>query len=241
MKSPDCSIVIRAYNEETHIGRLLQGILEQTVSHPEIILVDSGSTDHTREIAEKFPVEVVTIAPQDFTFGRSLNLGIARTTAPFVVMAVHMFIQFILTGWKSYWNPLRMNAPPSLTGNNVAPPPPISPNTKSFINGTRRFPSAGNLFLSAIMRMLPSAGKYGCNTRMMKLCLVSKTLNGENGHRSRAMIFPIAQKLKSSTSIMKAWLEFTTDTNVKGWLLNEFTLTSHSLYSISSIYSVKTF
>lgn len=87
MKSPDCSIVIRAYNEETHIGRLLQGILEQTVSHPEIILVDSGSTDHTREIAEKFPVEVVTIAPQDFTFGRSLNLGIARTTAPFVVMA----------------------------------------------------------------------------------------------------------------------------------------------------------
>ena len=55
MKSPDCSIVIRAYNEETHIGRLLQGILEQTVSHPEIILVDSGSTDHTREIAEKFP------------------------------------------------------------------------------------------------------------------------------------------------------------------------------------------
>lgn len=87
MNTPDCSIIIRAYNEENHISRLLQGILEQSAIRTQIILVDSGSTDHTREMAAKFPVEIVNIAPQDFTFGRSLNLGISCSTAPYVVMA----------------------------------------------------------------------------------------------------------------------------------------------------------
>ena len=42
-----CSILIRGYNEEEHIGRLLSGILQQTVKDVQIILVDSGSTDAT--------------------------------------------------------------------------------------------------------------------------------------------------------------------------------------------------
>jgi glycosyltransferase involved in cell wall biosynthesis len=85
--SPACSIVIRAYNEEKHIGRLLNGICQQTVADAQIILVDSGSTDHTVEIARRFPVEVVTIRPEEFTFGRSLNLGISHAQAELVVIA----------------------------------------------------------------------------------------------------------------------------------------------------------
>ena len=41
-----CSIVIRAYNEEQHIGRLLTGISRQTLQNVEIILVDSGTGRH---------------------------------------------------------------------------------------------------------------------------------------------------------------------------------------------------
>lgn len=87
MSQPYCSIVIRAYNEEKHIARLLSGILEQTVREVQIILVDSGSTDNTVTVASRFPVEVVHIRPQEFTFGRSLNLGIASARAEWVVMA----------------------------------------------------------------------------------------------------------------------------------------------------------
>jgi len=87
MSQPVCSIVIRAYNEEKHITRLLKGILEQTVKDVQIILVDSGSTDGTVKAAEAFAVEVVHIQPQDFTFGRSLNLGIAAAKADLVVIA----------------------------------------------------------------------------------------------------------------------------------------------------------
>lgn len=85
--APVCSIVIRAYNEEKHIGRLLTGITQQTVKDVQIILVDSGSTDATVAIASRYPVEVVHIRPQDFTFGRSLNMGIAAAQAELVVMA----------------------------------------------------------------------------------------------------------------------------------------------------------
>lgn len=84
---PVCSIIIRAYNEEEHIARLLTGIQHQTVKDVQVILVDSGSQDSTVQIARQFPVEVVNIAPQEFTFGRSLNLGIQQAHADLVVLA----------------------------------------------------------------------------------------------------------------------------------------------------------
>ncbi|MBS1249802.1 MAG: putative glycosyltransferase EpsH [Chloroflexi bacterium] len=82
-----CSIVIRAYNEEEHIGRLLTGITQQTVQNLETILVDSGSTDGTRQIAGQFPVKIVSIQPEEFTFGYALNRGIQASSADLIVIA----------------------------------------------------------------------------------------------------------------------------------------------------------
>ncbi|HEX2697177.1 MAG TPA: glycosyltransferase family A protein, partial [Anaerolineales bacterium] len=83
----DCSIVIRAYNEEKHIGRLLEGIKHQTVKDVEIVLVDSGSSDSTVSIAESFGAQVVRIPSDEFTFGRSLNFGIRAATRNLAVIA----------------------------------------------------------------------------------------------------------------------------------------------------------
>ncbi len=82
-----CSIVIRAYNEDKHIGRLLQGVERQTVKDVEIILVDSGSTDSTVSIAESFGAKIVHIQPREFTFGRSLNMGVQAATHELIVIA----------------------------------------------------------------------------------------------------------------------------------------------------------
>jgi len=87
VKLVNCSIVIRAYNEEKHIGRLLEGIKHQTVEDVEIILVDSGSTDGTVSVAESFGARIVRIPPGEFTFGRSLNFGIRAATQELVVIA----------------------------------------------------------------------------------------------------------------------------------------------------------
>lgn len=83
----DVSVVVRCFNEEEHIGRLLTGILEQTVRDPEIVVVDSGSTDATLSIVERYPARVVHIRPEDFSFGRALNRGFAATRGEVVVAA----------------------------------------------------------------------------------------------------------------------------------------------------------
>ncbi len=81
------SIVIRSCNEERQIARLLEGIAQQSVQDHEIILVDSGSTDRTLEIASQYPVQVVHIQPEEFTFGYSLNQGMAASHGEFIVIA----------------------------------------------------------------------------------------------------------------------------------------------------------
>ena len=82
-----CSLVIRCYNEEQHIGRLLSGILQQTVQDYEIIVVDSGSTDATVAIASRYPIKLLSIQPQEFSFGRALNLGCQAATGDIIVIA----------------------------------------------------------------------------------------------------------------------------------------------------------
>lgn len=90
---PRCSIVVRAFNEEQHIERLIAGIAQQTVKDSEVILVDSGSTDATVEkavqAAARFEctLRLVQIQPAEFTFGRSLNSGIAQAQGDLIVIA----------------------------------------------------------------------------------------------------------------------------------------------------------
>jgi rhamnosyltransferase len=92
MKSPYCSIIIRAYNEGKHIGRLLKGISQQNLSDIEIILVDSGSTDNTLEIASQHLVHIVSIRPEEFTFGYSLNQGLSHARSDIaVIVSAHVY------------------------------------------------------------------------------------------------------------------------------------------------------
>lgn len=89
----NASIVIRCFNEEEHIGRLLTGILNQdTAIIYEIILVDSGSTDATLSIAARYPVRIVSIKSEDFSFGYSLNMGCDAATGEYlVIVSAHVF------------------------------------------------------------------------------------------------------------------------------------------------------
>jgi rhamnosyltransferase len=82
-----CSIAIRCYNEERHIGRLLSGIMQQSLKDVEAIVVDSGSTDATLSIVSRYPVRVLHIEPDDFSFGRSLNLACQAASGEFIVVA----------------------------------------------------------------------------------------------------------------------------------------------------------
>lgn len=101
IERPACSLVIRCYNEERHIGKLLSGVMAQGVKEVEIILVDSGSTDATLSIAARYPVKVLRIDPEEFSFGHSLNIGCAHASAELIVIAsAHVYPAY--TDWLEH-------------------------------------------------------------------------------------------------------------------------------------------
>ncbi len=61
---PEVSIIVPARNEEASLGDCLQSLTAQTGATYEIIVVDDGSTDRTRQIAESFRgVRVISPGP----------------------------------------------------------------------------------------------------------------------------------------------------------------------------------
>ena len=96
-----CSIIIRSYNEERHIGRLIDGILTQELNDSieiEIILVDSGSTDSTVSIAKHMGATVVALSKEEFSFGRALNAGCEKARGEILLFAsAHIYP--IYTDW----------------------------------------------------------------------------------------------------------------------------------------------
>ncbi len=78
MASRHVSIIFRALNEERWLGQALEACKAQILepgTDVEFILVDSGSTDSTMDIARRHGCRIVHIKKSEFTFGRSLNRG----------------------------------------------------------------------------------------------------------------------------------------------------------------------
>lgn len=71
------SIVIRTLNEGRYLNELLTNVASQQTDgiSREVVVVDSGSTDDTLKIAEKHGCYILHIKREDFSFGRSLNVG----------------------------------------------------------------------------------------------------------------------------------------------------------------------
>jgi rhamnosyltransferase len=86
MKKPEISIIIRSYNEEKDIGKCLNVIFKQKIESPfEVLIVDSESNDETREIASKFPVKIIKIKKENFSYGEALNVGAKAAKGKYLV------------------------------------------------------------------------------------------------------------------------------------------------------------
>lgn len=89
---PAASVVIRAKDEAESIGRVLETIAAQDLGdrEVEVIVVDSGSADRTREIARDHGARVLSIPAEEFTFGGALNTGCeAARGAIIVALSAH--------------------------------------------------------------------------------------------------------------------------------------------------------
>lgn len=82
---PFISVIVPAWNEEKAVGRCLQSLQNQTASRDsyEIIVVDDGSTDRTRERAERLGARVI-VQPNRGP-GAARNLGAANARGDIVL------------------------------------------------------------------------------------------------------------------------------------------------------------
>ena len=85
-RAPETSIVIRAYNEERWLPDVLHAINNQRYRDFEVVLVDSGSVDRTRDIGAAAGARVVRLRTEDFTFGHSLNVGVREARGSFIAI-----------------------------------------------------------------------------------------------------------------------------------------------------------
>ena len=99
---PSVALIIRCFNEERHIGRLLAGAIRQTVPPDEIIVVDSGSTDATLPIAAEFGVTALSIAPHEFSFGRALNLGLGAARGHDICVFASAHVYPLYDSWLEH-------------------------------------------------------------------------------------------------------------------------------------------
>lgn len=85
---PACSIVIRTLNEGRYLDEVLKAIVSQNYPAPcrEVVVVDSGSTDETLAIVERHGCKIVHIRREDFSFGRSLNVGCDAARGSFLFL-----------------------------------------------------------------------------------------------------------------------------------------------------------
>lgn len=77
---PKISIIVPVYNVETYVEKCLKSLLEQTLEEIEIIVVNDGSTDHSKEIVQKimkqFPDKIVYKEKENGGLSDARNYGI---------------------------------------------------------------------------------------------------------------------------------------------------------------------
>ena len=78
---PRASVLVRTLNSARTLPACLESLRTQTVV-PEIVVVDSGSTDDTMAIAERLADRTIRIARGSFSYGGALNRGGAIASAP---------------------------------------------------------------------------------------------------------------------------------------------------------------
>lgn len=84
----DISVIIAVYNCERYVGRAIRSLISQSFPKEryEIIVVDDGSTDHTKEVLESFGdwIKVISLGKHK-GLPYACNEGVKRALARFVV------------------------------------------------------------------------------------------------------------------------------------------------------------
>lgn len=82
--APPISVVIPCYNRGTLLKRAIDSALAQTARPSEVIVVDDGSTDNTRELCAGYGSQIEYVWQKNAGASVARNVGVIRARSPWV-------------------------------------------------------------------------------------------------------------------------------------------------------------
>ena len=79
------SVIINCYNYGGFVGEAIASALAQTHAHTEVVVVDDGSTDHSRQVIAGFGARVLPVFKVNGGQGSAYNAGFAVASGEIVV------------------------------------------------------------------------------------------------------------------------------------------------------------
>jgi len=85
MNDPKVTVLMPAYNAEKYIGEAIASVLAQSFTDFELLIVNDGSTDETKNVVRSFSdPRIVLISQDNKGVASALNLGLSLARAPFI-------------------------------------------------------------------------------------------------------------------------------------------------------------
>lgn len=87
--APKVSVIIPVYNNEKYVRRCVESILDQTLREIEVICINDGSTDSSKDILHEYAAldeRVVVVDKENSGYGANMNIGFKKATGDYVAI-----------------------------------------------------------------------------------------------------------------------------------------------------------
>ena len=85
---PKVSVIVPIYNVEKYLKKCLDSLVNQTLDDIEIILVNDGSKDNSKQIAEKFandyPNKIIYLEKENGGLSSARNYGLKHAKGDYI-------------------------------------------------------------------------------------------------------------------------------------------------------------
>ena len=85
-KLPLVSVIINNYNYGHFLGEAIDSVLNQTYPNIEIVVVDDGSTDNSREIISSYQEKIISVLKENGGQASAFNAGFAASRGDIIFM-----------------------------------------------------------------------------------------------------------------------------------------------------------
>lgn len=103
---PIVSIIINNYNYEQFLPEAIDSVLSQTYPNTEVIVVDDGSTDNSRDVITRYGNHIIPILQENGKQGKAFNSGFAVSQGEIVIFLdsddylLPHAVERIVAAWK---------------------------------------------------------------------------------------------------------------------------------------------